>query len=143
MRKWWGTRLDIVDRWGASLAGAVLLLLLLPLLLLLLPLLLLLLPLLLLLLQLLLLLLLFLLLLLLIGACHLSDTVPSMPVANLHTCRHNDGVSTSPLEVQGRRGMYYYWIGPRFDKPRIEGSMPGAPAAPPWAALPPENRCSC
>jgi len=78
------TRLDIVDRWGTSLAAAVLLLLLLPLLLLLLPLLLLLLPLLLLLLQLLLLLLLFLLLLLLVGACHLSDTVPPVPVANLH-----------------------------------------------------------
>ena len=92
---WWGTRLDIVDRWGATLAAAVLLLLLLPLLLLLLPLLLLLLPLLLLLLQLLLLLVLLLLLLLLVGKCHPLNTVPPVPIAaNLHTCIHNDGVST-------------------------------------------------
>ena len=82
VRKWlWYTRLNTVDRKGASLAATVLLLLLLSLLLLLL-----LLPLLLFvfLLELLLLQQLLLLLLLLVGACHPSDTVPPVRVANLH-----------------------------------------------------------
>jgi len=83
VRKWlmWYTRLNSIDRKGASLAATVLLLLLLSLLLLLL-----LLPLLqfVFLLELLLLLLLLMLLLLLVGACHPSDTVPPVRVANLH-----------------------------------------------------------
>ena len=93
------TRLDTVDRKGTSLAAALLLLLFLQLLqvLLLLLLLLLLLFLLLLLLLCLLLLLLFLQLLLLLffGACHVSGTVPSVRVANLHMHKTTD-VRASP-----------------------------------------------
>ena len=90
------TRLDTVDRMGTSLAAAVLLLLIIWLLqvlflflllfLLLLLLLLLLLP---------LLPLLLLLLLLLVGACHVSGTVPSVRGANLHMHK-TTGVSSSP-----------------------------------------------
>ena len=85
------TRLDIVDRKGTSLAAALLLLLFLRLL----QVLLLFLFLLLLLCLLLLLLFLQLLLLLFFGACHVSGTVPSVRVANLHMHK-TTGVRASP-----------------------------------------------